>query len=306
MRIPISIRTSSNMADIRGLVDSGATDCFMSPAFIKQMNLGTRPLQKPRKIWNIDNTENKDGLITHYLELNVQTEGTRRDLHFLVTNIGNEDIVLGYPWLATFEPQFNWANAVIRETALPIVIWSVNPCIPGKEPIIAKANAQEKYNRVLQDHMIKATTATNLAIAAQQYQDKKVIPKEYQKYHKVFSEKESKQYPPKRIWDHAIEFKEGAPDAVDCKVYPLNQVEDAVVQELVKNELQKGYIRVSKSPFASTFFFIRKKDGKLRPVQDYRKINALTVRNQYPLPLISNLIRDLSNAHIYTKLDVRW
>ncbi len=105
--------------------------------------------------------------------------------------------------------------------------------------------------------------ATDLAIAAQQYQDKTTIPKEYQKYHKVFSEEESKRYPPKRMWDHAIEFKEGAPDAVDCKVYLLNQVEDVVVQEFVKNKLQKGYIRVSKSPFASPFFFIWKKDGKL-------------------------------------------
>ena len=44
----------------------------------------------------------------------------------------------------------------------------------------------------------------------------------------------------------------------------------------------------------------------MRPVQDYQKINAITIRNQYPLPLIVDLIRDLSNAHIYTKLDVRW
>jgi len=108
------------------------------------------------------------------------------------------------------------------------------------------------------------------------------------------------------VWDHAIEFKEGSPDAMDCKVYPLNQVEDVAVQDFIKGELQKGYIRVSKLPFAFPFFFIRKKDGKLRPVQDYRKINALTVCNQYPLPLISDLIHDLSNAHIYTKLDVRW
>ncbi len=56
----------------------------------------------------------------------------------------------------------------------------------------------------------------------------------------------------------------------------------------------------------SPFFFIKKKDGTLWPVQDYQKINALTVHNQYPLPLISDLIQDLSNAHIYTKLDVRW
>src|SRR6266702_1350971 len=44
----------------------------------------------------------------------------------------------------------------------------------------------------------------------------------------------------------------------------------------------------------------------MRPVQDYRKINAITIQNQYPLPLIVDLIRDLSNAHIYTKLDIRW
>jgi len=268
---------SSKMADIEGLVDSGATVCFMSPTFIRQMNLGTRPLQKPKKIWNIDNTENKDGLITHYLELNVQTKGVCRDLRFLVTNIGNEDIVLGYPWLATFEPQFNWADVVIHETALPIVIRSVNPRIPGEEPIIAKTNTQEEYIRVIQDHTIKATMATDLAIAAQQYQKAVTVPKEYQKYHKVFSEEESKWYPPKRIWDHTIEFKEGAPDAVDCKVYPLNQVEDKAIQEFVKTELQKGYIRVSKSPFTSPFFFIQKKNGQLRPIQDYRKINPLMV-----------------------------
>ena len=67
MRIPISVRTSCAMANQKALVDSGATDCFMSPAFIKRMKLGIRPLQKPQKIWNIDNTENKDGLIMHYI-----------------------------------------------------------------------------------------------------------------------------------------------------------------------------------------------------------------------------------------------
>ena len=148
--------------------------------------------------------------------------------------------------------------------------------------------------------------ATKLAVAAQQYTTKATVPSEYKAYEKVFSEEESKQYPPKRVWDHAIELKEGSPNMMDCKVYPLSQTEDVAVQEFVKSKLAKGYIQVSKSPYASPFFFIRKKDGKLRPVQDYRKINALTVHNQYPLPLISDLIRDLSNAHIYTKLDVRW
>jgi len=86
----------------------------------------------------------------------------------------------------------------------------------------------------------------------------------------------------------------------------MNRVEDEAVQKFIKDELKKGYICKSKSPYASSFFFVHKKDGKMRLVQDYRKINTITVRNQYPLLLIANLIRDLSNTHIYTKLDVRW
>jgi hypothetical protein len=58
-------------------------------------------------------------------------------------------------------------------------------------------------------------------------------------------------------------------------------------------------------PYASPFFFIQKKDGKLRPVQDYRHINNITISNQYPLPLITDLLTDLSSATIFTKLDVK-
>src|SRR5260221_12842873 len=62
----------------------------------------------------------------------------------------------------------------------------------------------------------------------------------------------------------------------------------------------------SKSPYASGFFFIRKKDGKLRPVQDYRRLNAQTIPNRYPLPLISELIHSISGKQWFTKFDIRW
>jgi len=61
------------MANIKGLVDSGATDCFISLQFTQRMGIGMRLLPKLKKIWNIDNTENRDGLITRYADLNVQT-----------------------------------------------------------------------------------------------------------------------------------------------------------------------------------------------------------------------------------------
>ncbi len=264
------------------------------------MRLGNRPLQKSRKIWNIDNTANRAGAITHYITLNIQTGGIQKQIQFLVTNIGNEDIILGYPWMAAFEPQFSWKNGVVNEKALPIILRSVNPSIPGKDPIIAQIEGSGD------DRHLQATTSTELAIKAQLYTQKAEVPEEYQQFAKLFSKEESKHYPPKRAWDHTIEFKKDAPEAVDCKVYPMNRIEDEAVQKFISNELEKGYIRESKSPYASSFFFVKKKDGKLRPVQDYRKINTLTIQNQYPLPLIADLIRDLSNTHIYTKLDVRW
>ncbi len=243
------------MADIKVLVDSGATDCFMSESFVRRIKLGKRPLQKPRKIWNIDNTANQAREITHYIILEVQTKGIRRNMQFLVTNTGNEDVIFGYPWMAAFKPQFTWKNGAIHEKELPIILRSVNPSIPGKDPIIARAKGE--------DGRLRATTSTELAIKAQQYTKQVDVPAAYQQFAKIFSEEESKRFPPKRAWDHAIEFKKDAPDAIDCKVYPMNQIEDEAVQKFLHNELEKGYIRESKSPYASSFFFVRKKDGKL-------------------------------------------
>ena len=54
------------------------------------------------------------------------------------------------------------------------------------------------------------------------------------------------------------------------------------------------------------FFFVSKKDGKLRPCQDYRYLNKWTVQNNYPLPLIDDLLDKLKGAKYFTKLDIRW
>jgi hypothetical protein len=62
----------------------------------------------------------------------------------------------------------------------------------------------------------------------------------------------------------------------------------------------------SKSPYAARLFFIKKKDGKLRPVQDYRNLNDHTIENRYPLPLIPDLIAAVRHAVLFTKFDVRW
>src|SRR6202158_6053315 len=127
MRIPVSIRTSYNKAEIRALVDSGATDNFMHPNFTKRMGLGLQKLPNPKKLYNVDNTTNKAGEITHFMMLLVETHGERRDMWFLITDIGKEDILFGYPWLANFEPQFSWKYATINEKEMLIILRSINP-----------------------------------------------------------------------------------------------------------------------------------------------------------------------------------
>ena len=93
---------------------------------------------------------------------------------------------------------------------------------------------------------------------------------------------------------------------MDCKTYNLTLDEQKELDAFLEENLKSGRIRPSKSPFTSAFFFIKKKDGKLRPVQDYQKLNAITVKNQYPLPIISELIDKLKNTKYFTKLDIRW
>jgi hypothetical protein len=111
--------------------------------------------------------------------------------------------------------------------------------------------------------------SVELAVAAQQYTKKVTIPKEYQQFAKVFSKEESQRFLPTRSCDHAIDFKPGAPDAIDCKVYPMMCIEDEALDTFINEQLEKGYIQPSKSQYASSFFFIKKKDRKLRPAQDY-------------------------------------
>jgi hypothetical protein len=131
------------------------------------------------------------------------------------------------------------------------------------------------------------------------------IPKEFHDYLDVFSEEKAARFPEPKKWDHKIELKDTfAPKSF--KTYNLTPEENIELDKFLKDNLDKGYIRPSQSPMASPFFFVKKKDGKLRPCQDYRYLNEHTIKNAYPLPLISELLDKLKGARRFTKLDVRW
>ena len=132
------------------------------------------------------------------------------------------------------------------------------------------------------------------------------IPAKYQWHSQVFSEEAAQHFPESQIWDHAIELKLNAPSMILGEVYQLTQDEQKVLLDFITEQQAKGYIHPSKSPYAAPFFFIKKKDGKLWPVQDYWWLNEWTIKNHYPLPLISELIAWVQNVKMFTKVDIRW
>jgi len=108
-----------------------------------------------------------------------------------------------------------------------------------------------------------------------------------------------------KIWDHVIDMKEGFM-LRKVKVYPLSREEREEVREFIQEQLRKGCIRPSKSPQMAPVFFVGKKDGKKRMVQDYRYLNEWTIKNNYPLPLILDVVENIGMKKVFTKIDLRW
>ena len=121
----------------------------------------------------------------------------------------------------------------------------------------------------------------------------------------MFGKKQSERMPTRKLWDHAIDMKEGFMPRKE-KVYPLLREEREKVREFVKEQLRKGYIRPSKSPQMAPVFFVGKKDGKKRIVQNYCYLNEWTIKNNYPLPLISDVLENIGTKKLFTKMDLRW
>ena len=134
---------------------------------------------------------------------------------------------------------------------------------------------------------------------------KKLVPEKFYEWIKVFEKKQSERMPMRKLWDHAIDVKEGFIPRKG-KVYPLSREEREEVREFVKEQLQKGYIWPSKLPQMAPVFFVGKKDGKKRMVQNYRYLNEWTVKNNYPLPLILDVLENIGTKKVFTKMDLRW
>ena len=105
--------------------------------------------------------------------------------------------------------------------------------------------------------------------------------------------------------DHVIDTKKGFV-LKKRKLYPLLREEREEIQGFLSEQLRKGYIKLSKSPQIAPVFFVGKKNRKKQMVQNYRYLNEWTIKNNYPLPLISDIIENIDTKKVFTKLDLQW
>jgi hypothetical protein len=130
------------------------------------------------------------------------------------------------------------------------------------------------------------------------------LPPELKRFADVFSTERSKDMPPRKATDHAIEMTNGGTPPYG-PIYPLSQTELTELRRYIEENLDAGRIRPSQSPAGAPILFVPKTDGGLRLCVDYRGLNKVTVKNRYPLPLISEILDRIAGAKYFSKIDVQ-
>jgi len=130
------------------------------------------------------------------------------------------------------------------------------------------------------------------------------VPEHFNKWIQVFGKKQSERMPMRKLWDHTIEVKkEFIPRK--GKVYLLSREKRKEVHKFIKEQLRRRYIKPSKSPQTALVFFVGKKNGKKRMMQDYQYLNEWTVKNNYALLLILDILENICTKKVFTKMDLR-
>ncbi|KAL0153240.1 hypothetical protein M9458_051463, partial [Cirrhinus mrigala] len=257
-------------------VDSGVAGNFIDQAYAAQLGIETEVLSQPLKITAIDGRPLNFSPVTQRTkEVHLQIDNHFEKIHFHVTKITSPPIILGHPWLVTHDPFISW-------TTNRIVHWGAT----------------------CQELCLQAKAGTCSGESEVPDVNLESIPVPYRDLAEVFSKRRAALLPPHRPYDLAIDL---VPGAVPPRgyLYSLSATEHQAMEEYVAEGLRAGTIRPSSSPAAAGFFFVKKKDGGLRPCVDYRGLNQLTIKNRHPLPLTNTALDALSGARFFTKLDLR-
>lgn len=196
-----------------------------------------------------------------------------KQITFGVTSLGKSDLFIGHDWLKLHNPTINWEKGVMELDRCPTHCRTNDNAMEENDEDDeininhVKLDAGDRlFAYDLLAYLEIRTIAQGLAEMANKSKKEQTfmerVPSPYHDFKDIFDKDDFDKLPDRRPWDHAIEI---TPDfqPVDCKVYPLNLDEQKKLDDFLKENLTSGRIRPSKSPMASPFFFIKKKDGSL-------------------------------------------
>uniref|UniRef100_A0A8K9WXI5 Gypsy retrotransposon integrase-like protein 1 n=1 Tax=Oncorhynchus mykiss TaxID=8022 RepID=A0A8K9WXI5_ONCMY len=258
----------------KALVDSGAAGNLMDRGL--RLGIPLVSVDQPFPVHSLDSRPLGSGVIREAtVPLDMVTQGDHKEqISLFLIDSPAFPVVLGVPWLAQHNPVISWRQGALKG-------WS-EECSGRCRGVAVGATTVESPDQV--------STVR--------------IPSEYADLAIAFSKRKATQLPPHRREDCVINLLENAA-LPRSHVYPLSQEETVAMETYVAESLRQGYIRPSASPVSSSLFFVKKKDGGLRPCIDYRGLNSITVGFSYPLPLIATAVESFHGARFFTKLDLR-
>ncbi|KAI4893653.1 hypothetical protein NFI96_010322 [Prochilodus magdalenae] len=247
--IPVTLYYENFSCVFPALIDSGAEGNFMNIQVVKLLQVPVSTLKRPLRLSAVDGDPVGPGYVTSItspVTMDISALHSEK-LPFFVLETAEYAVILGLSWLKLHDPSISWSNR-------DIIAWSpycFKHCLSFPSLVISSTSIESPD------------------------QSPVCIPPEYCDLAEVFNKANATKLPPHREYDCAIDLIN---DQIPPKsrVYPLTQAEDQAMEEYIQEALAQGYIRPSTSPAAAGFFFVKKKDGGLRPCIDYRGLNAIT------------------------------
>uniref|UniRef100_A0A8C1UQM8 Gypsy retrotransposon integrase-like protein 1 n=1 Tax=Cyprinus carpio TaxID=7962 RepID=A0A8C1UQM8_CYPCA len=275
--IPVSVSYEGAVHQLSALIDSGAEGNFIDFSWALKKGISFQSLSPVLTAHALDGRE-LTTISQATVPLQLITSGNHREeIVFFVTHSPLTPVVLGHSWLTTHNPHINWSESTILS-------WS--PYCHAH--CLVSALSSVSSFPVLQEEPI----------------DLSRVPEVYHDLRAVFSHSRAASLPPHRPYDCAINLLPGT-SPPKGRLFSLSGPERAAMEKYLSESLAAGVIRPSSSPAGAGFFFVKKKDGSLRPCIDYRGLNDITIKNRYPLPLMSSAFEILQGARYFTKLDLR-
>jgi len=305
------------------LVDSGANGiAFIDQSYAQDNDIPLEPLREPRRLEVVDGRQSVAGEITHMARVAMDIRGHKEVLRCFVTKLGQQPIVLGIPWLQLHDAAISWRNNTltfgsehcqqkcrmqqrkrIHGMILKNQTTTLDVCMIGAAPFVRLTDRARKAPDGYQIFAVSLKDVERALAPKAVIDPREKLPEDYHEFVDVFSRQEADKLPSHRPYDHEIRLKEGTEPSFG-PLHDMSREELLVLRKELDENLERGLIRSSVSPAASPVLFVRKPGGGLRFCVDYRALNAITVKNRYPIPLVMETLDRLCRAKYYTKLDI--